>query len=59
MGGGNGAGGFSALRRMELEQTNAGCGGRRISAPAAATGKKTRQDDDNEIEPAITQQTDL
>jgi len=50
-------GGFQALRKMELENTNVS---RRTSAAAAAAGKKTRLDDD-EIEQiaAMTEQTDL
>jgi len=61
---GDGAGGFNALRKMDMEQTNVGVG-RRISTPAAATtvaGKRMRTDeDDDEIAPtsAMTQQTTL
>jgi len=58
--GDNGAGGFNALRKMELENTNVSVG-RRISAQAAtaAAGRKTRQYDDGEMAGAMTQQTDL
>jgi len=58
---GTGAGGFTALRKMELEQTNIVVG-RRIEAPAAAAAaEKNPGLDSNEIEAiaAETQQTDL
>jgi len=61
-GGGQGAGGFNALRKMELEQTNVSVG-RRIEMPVAVTataGKKTLLVGD-EIEPTagMTRQTNL
>ena len=61
-GGGHGAGGFNALRKMELEQTNVTVG-RRIEMPvavAATSAKKTLLDGE-EIEPTagMTQQTNL
>jgi len=59
MSGGDTVGGFQALRKMELENTNVSVG-RRTSAAAAAAGKKARLDDE-EIEQivAMTEQTDL
>ena len=60
-GAGGGADGFSALRKMEMEQTNV-AGHRRISTPAtvAAAGRRSRLDEEA-VEPtaALTQQTNL
>jgi len=59
-GAGGAAGGFSALRKMELEQTNVAS--RRVSAPLATAAARRRSElDDESIEPtaALTQQTNL